>query len=426
MANFEQRQARYIGLLSLGILILLMISLWQLGLSPVWLVVSCLLFAVVLLLGYRRQKIQLMQVFSRANWQLEAIFAEDFNQQIKAQYERGEVALFEQQLIALSEHLHHHKSRYNSQIFVIYQLIDKLDMPVMVFDQAHSLSYSNNAFEHLYRQPWQTMKGASLDTLQLTCKNDLWQFTNRNLARHWQLHSSEFKEREGQYVLLIASNIRQRLRESELQAWQQLIRVISHEINNSLTPVSSLAQSLSGKMTVHRDTQALHVIKQRCEHLQSFVGRYAKASEHLEVSPSVIALQPVFDHVVQLFPEQRFKLDCRAPRCMADQQLLQQVLINVCKNAIESQQQPDIYILLSSAYSQEKVVISVCDNGAGFANLDNVFTPFYTTKHTGQGIGLTLSRNIIEQHNGELLLENTAQGAQVTIILPTLVDNNSH
>jgi nitrogen fixation/metabolism regulation signal transduction histidine kinase len=418
MSNFEQNQTHYTGLLSLCIIILVAVILWQLGLSLVGLVICCVLLSIVLLLGFRRQKMQLVQVFSRANWQLEAIFAQDYNQQIKAQYQAGEAALFEQNLIALSEYLHQNRSRYNSQVFIIYQLIDKLDIPVMVFDQDHSLSYSNNAFEHLYQQPWQTMKGASLDSLQLTCKKHVWQFTNSQLAKQWQLHSSQFKECEAQYVLLIASNIRQRLRENELQAWQQLIRVISHEINNSLTPVSSLAQSLSAKMIHSRDIQALHVIKQRCEHLQTFVGRYTKASEYLEISPKVVKLQPILEHVVQLFPEQSFKLDCHAFQCKADQQLLQQVLINVCKNAIESQQQPNTHIDLSSGYSQEKVIISIRDYGAGFANLDNVFTPFYSTKHTGQGIGLTLSRNIIEQHNGELILENMAKGAQVTIILP--------
>ncbi|MDK1313787.1 sensor histidine kinase [Pseudoalteromonas ardens] len=423
-ANFERALHAHLALLGLVVVALLSYLLWQQAL-PWW--------QVVLIAGgvggvlWRLHTLRLTQlesIFSRAHWQLEAMQQADFSQQIRPHFHSGQVAAFEQQLIALGEQLHHQKSRYNSQIFVIYQLIDKLNTPILVFTEESRLSYANQAFESLYRQPWQHYKGATALSLGLEEAQQGWQFVSHTQGARWQLHSSYFYEQGKRHSLLVALDITKALRQKELAAWQQLIRVISHEIRNSLTPVSSLAQSLAERATSAREQQALSVIEQRCQHLQHFVARYGEISKVIEPQLQQVQLHPLFASVQDLFasqhPTQRIVLDCQAHQCHCDPQLLEQVLINLVKNAIEANQTATPaghQVLIRSYYLSPAVVIEVADEGGGFANLDNVLTPFYSTKTEGQGIGLTFSQHVIECHEGQFDVANEQRGERVGAVI---------
>nr|WP_275442821.1 ATP-binding protein [Pseudoalteromonas sp. OOF1S-7] len=354
----------------------------------------------------------------------------DFSQQIRPHFSSGQVAAFEQQLITLGEQLHQQKSRYNSQIFVIYQLIDKLNTPILVFTEDSCLSYANQAFESLYRQHWRHYKGATALSLGLKEVHQGWQFISHAQAARWQLHSSYFYEQGARHSLLVALDITKALRQKELAAWQQLIRVISHEIRNSLTPVSSLAQSLAERATSAREQQALSVIEQRCQHLQHFVARYGEISKAIEPQIQKTPLGPLCTSVRDLFtsqyPTQHIELDCQARQCDSDPHLLEQVLINLVKNAIEANQTASPAghrVSIRSYYLSPQVVIEVADEGGGFANLDNVLTPFYSTKADGQGIGLTFSQHVIECHDGQFEVANVndgeRSGAVIKLILPS-------
>ncbi|WP_240479464.1 sensor histidine kinase [Pseudoalteromonas rubra] len=429
-ANFERSLHWYLAMLGLAVVALLSGLLWQLAL-PWWQIVLVSGAVSGVLWRLHKQRLaQLKRIFSRAHWQLEAMLQADFSQQLRPHFESGQVAAFEQQLIALSEQLHHQKSRYNSQIFVIYQLIDKLNAPILVFTEDSRLSYANQAFESLYRQPWQHYKGATATSLGLEEAQQGWQFISHAQAARWQLHSSYFYEQGARHSLLVALDITKALRQKELAAWQQLIRVISHEIRNSLTPVSSLAQSLAERATSAREQQALSVIEQRCLHLQHFVARYGEISKTIEPQLQKIQLGPLFESVRDLFttqhPTQQIDLDCQAHQCHCDPHLLEQVLINLVKNAIEANQSASPAgqrVSLRSYYLSPAVVIEVADEGGGFANLDNVLTPFYSTKVDGQGIGLTFSQHVIECHDGHFEVANVNEGersgAVIKMTLPS-------
>ncbi|MBQ4813911.1 hypothetical protein A7985_23090 [Pseudoalteromonas luteoviolacea] len=424
-ANLERGLQLYMLMLNsfIGLLICVCVNHFYLSIYSA-VAVGLGIFTVLQAFALRLNK-RVIGVFKRANIQLEAMQQSDFNHQLKPHFLSGEVAEFEHRLVALSEQLHRDKAKYNRQLFVVYQLIDKLSSPIWIFDDNDELSYANPAFELIYHVPWQSAKGRTIEQLDLENQHGEWRFKHDSLRQNWTLHSSEFFEAGQRHRLVIATDVRKALRHQELAAWQRLLRVIGHEIHNSLSPVSSLAQSLRSKVAQPRDQNALTVIEQRSAHLQQFVARYNQIARPLDLRREKVVLNDLLMSIKKLFSEmyddQHIDLECSVRFCSCDPQLLEQVLINLLKNAFEAnltQQPPGKYVQLSANYQARHVVISIADQGGGFANLDNAMTPFYSTKSDGQGIGITLSRQIIEQHGGSLTVSNGLHGAEIKIALP--------
>ena len=359
--------------------------------------------------------------FERALLHLEGLRMEDYNQYAKAEFNQGCVGLFHDELKALSEDLIDQKSRYDQHAFLVYQLIDQLSTPIMVFNQKNKLSYANGAFTLLYPQHWQMYRQASPKFLSLINNNNQWQFEDENKNKQWQISQSEFIDSGEAHQLLVFTNIESALRASQLNAWQQIIRVMSHEIRNSLTPVSSLAESLLARTKEQRDQQALALISDRCHHLQDFVSRYSSLSQSLNLNCQAVPILPLVERLTGLFSQTNLVVDIKCENLWADAVFLEQVLINLIKNADEAG--ADI-IQLHIFNNLDNSIIEVIDNGHGFANLDNLFVPLYTTKQDGQGIGLSFCRNIIEQHKGTIELTNKVdennikKGVKVIINLP--------
>ncbi|RXF02100.1 ATP-binding protein [Pseudoalteromonas sp. PS5] len=415
LTSAEQRLNWYCTVLTLSCSILVLLLLIQSPLHIVW--VGVIVSSVFILLSALQLRVlsHCRRIITRANWQLEAIAQSDFTQTMKPHYKTGVVAEFEQRLLALSTQLHTQKRRYHSQQFIIYQLIDSLNTPILMFDDNLKLAYANGAFSSLYHRPWQECKGVNVTQFGLMQQDGHWQFRDPTKQSRWQLHRSEFFQEGKQFSLLVALDITKALRQQELAAWQHLIRVISHEIHNSLTPVSSLAQTLLAKAQNDRDKQALSVIGQRCQHLRQFVGQYAKVTQTPELTREPISVKMLLSSVAALFESTDIEVNCTVSSLQLDKALIEQVLINLVKNAIEACT-TEAQLTLKAYYQQQQAVIEVLDNGPGFANLDNILTPFYSTKAAGQGIGLTFSRNIVELHDGQLVCENTETGGQVKMI----------
>ena len=299
----------------------------------------------------------------------------------------------------------------------------------MVFNQKNKLSYANGAFTQLYPQHWQMYRQASPKLLSLTNHNKHWQFEDESKNQQWQIGQSEFIDNGEAHQLLVFTNIESALRASQLNAWQQIIRVMSHEIRNSLTPVSSLAESLLARTVEQRDQQALTLISDRCHHLQDFISRYSSLSQSLNLNCQLVPISPLVERLKGLFGSTNLVVDIKCENVWADSVFLEQVLINLIKNSSEAG--ADL-IELNISSIKDKSMIEVIDNGHGFANLDNLFVPLYTTKQNGQGIGLSFCRNIIEQHQGTIELTNHAsyerdvegrkgaKGVRVLIKLPLL------
>lgn len=404
------------GLCLVAILLAGMIG-WQHNLSYLWLGLFLLCALIFTIWLTNTSKRVIISAFQRASLQIDAILQDDYNQIAKAPFKKGIVADFHSQLRQLSKQLLEQKSHYDQQAFLVYQLIAQLDTPVLVFNAKHQLSFGNDAFTQLYNQPWQLSRHASASLLGLERNGSEWHISDEQTRKKWQIKYSEFIDDGEVHHLLVFINLEPVLRESQLAAWQQLIRVLGHEIRNSLTPVSSMAETLANRAASEREKMALDVISERCHHLQSFVERYASVSKPLQVQKQWIDAEKLITPVIGLFNDLEIINNTANTEVYADSTLIEQVLINVFKNAKEAQASQ---LELTLTEHETHVTIDIIDNGQGFANLDNLFVPLYTTKADGNGIGLSLCRNIVEQHSGTMLLINNPNqtGVTVTIQLP--------
>lgn len=446
--SLEQHLTLCLVLLIFPLLALIFVLTWYLSWSW-WVMCVCGFFIAVYSLYFSNQiKAKSLQSYQRASLQLDAIIQEDYKLFAKALFSEGLVADFHLQLNGLSSQLQLQKSRYDQHIFLVYQLIGQLDAPILVFNAKQQLTFANDAFYQLKHQPWQDFRHASPEFIGLTKQEGRWCFhtntsntsqtdlsqidlsQNREPER-WQINQSEFIDADEQHLLLVFVDIQSALRASQLNAWQQIIRVLGHEIRNSLTPVSSMAESLADKTNNERDKRALNVITERCMHLQSFVERYASLSKQLSLHCQKVKVVDFFAPLIALYNdvqtnELTVQLQSQLDYIYGDSSFLSQVFINLLKNAQEAQATRVDIVIKSIQESKENMLIEVIDNGHGFSNMTNLFVPLYTTKEQGQGIGLSFCRNIIEQHQGSMnlvnntSLQNNAHGVTVTIKLPVL------
>jgi two-component system, NtrC family, nitrogen regulation sensor histidine kinase NtrY len=374
-------------------------------------VIFWLLFSYI----YKRTVI----AFKRASMHLEAVRNDDYCQYAKPAFTQGKVNEFHYDLKNLSSHLQLLKSRYDQNIFLVYRLIEQLDSPIMVFDQKPQLTYANSAFKELFPQPWQIFRNSSPSLLGLEFVDTNWRFKEKTLDSKWQIRHSEFIEQGKTHHLMVFVNIESALRQSQLSAWQQLIRVLGHEIRNSLTPVSALAQGLSLKAEGDREKQALNVITERCQHLEEFVSRYASITKPFHLNCQLLSASNMAKRIQGLLKDIELEVVVNNEKFWADPAFIEQVLLNLIKNAFEASE-PESKIKLIFSQNLHSSSIEIIDSGHGFANLDNLFVPLYSTKQNGQGIGLSFCRNIIEHHKGTITLINNknSPGVTVSILLP--------
>jgi two-component system, NtrC family, nitrogen regulation sensor histidine kinase NtrY len=243
------------------------------------------------------------------------------------------------------------------------------------------------------------------------------------------LKATSFKTNENELVILSVQDIKNELDEKEVESWMKLIRVLMHEIMNSITPITSLSESLSniyskdGKpvvpdeitvKTIGTTLQGLNVIKEQGRGLMSFVESYRKLTRVPEPVKKLFPATELLNRVKILYDSlegsEASSLNISLPdqelSLYADQNLISQVLINLLKNALEaSNGNPDSTIQISvSCEFENHPLICVSDNGPGIPseNLDEIFVPFFTTRQNGSGIGLSISRQIMRAHGGNL------------------------
>ena len=235
----------------------------------------------------------------------------------------------------------------------------------------------------------------------------------------WELRRSGFRQGGMPMQLLVLSDVRRVLREEERRAWQRVVRVLSHEINNSLAPIQSLAGSLRALLSrTPRPADAeddlergLAVIGGRAESLGRFMRNYASMAKLPSPVLAPVQVSDWVERVTQL--EKRLPVRVRPGPSMtitADGDQLDQLLINLVRNAVDASSETGGGVEVTWELRNDTLVLSVLDEGPGLPASANLFTPFFTTKRNGTGIGLVLSRQIAEGHGGTLSLENRADG----------------
>lgn len=247
------------------------------------------------------------------------------------------------------------------------------------------------------------------------------------------LQATEMRIRGVSIKLVTLQNIKPELQQQELEAWQNLTRVLRHEIMNSITPISSLTSTLRDvlnhdmiKKENHFELQeeaatdlqeGLSTIENRSKGLIKFIDAYREYTSLPKPKMATVRLQELLEHVAHLMRTElkktkinfSYKCDSEFLTIQADVELIEQVLINLLKNAIEALAETENPTLeLIGRYEENVIKIEVVDNGAGIIKeaIDHIFVPFYTTKRTGSGIGLSLSRQIMQMHNGTIAVES--------------------
>jgi signal transduction histidine kinase len=235
--------------------------------------------------------------------------------------------------------------------------------------------------------------------------------------------------------LLVLTDLSHALREEERQAWQRLVRVLSHEINNSLAPIQSIAgtlRALIGRTPRPADAdedleRGLGVIGTRAEALSRFMRSYARMARLPAPVLAPVEVRAWVDRVAQL--EKRLPIAVRpgpAITLSADGDQLDQLLINLVSNAVDASSETGGGVEISWTQQGNALDLRVVDDGPGLPATANLFTPFFTTKSTGSGIGLVLSRQFAEAHGGTLTLESRgdARGSVARLRLPIQRDES--
>lgn len=317
---------------------------------------------------------------------------------------------------------------------LLRKVMEEIDVAIFAFDVEQRLRLINRAGEKLLNSPSERLIGLTAQEIGIsdTLAGDMTQTVQRAFpggVGRWGIHRSTFREGGLPHQLLVVTDLTRPLREEELQAWQRIVRVLGHELNNSLTPIKSIAESLHSLVTREplaedwrEDTcYGLKIISTRSEGLSQFIASYARLAKlprphfapmHVSdwvrrVASLETRLKPVIEDGAEIVVK-------------GDQAQLDQLLINLVRNAVDASLETGGAVRLAWRRNGGQVEIDIIDSGPGIANAANLFVPFFTTKPGGSGIGLVLSRQIAEAHGGSLTLENRRDnaGCHARLILP--------
>jgi PAS domain S-box-containing protein len=305
-------------------------------------------------------------------------------------------------------------------------VMEEIDVAIFAFDGNETLRLVNRSGQELVGQPAERILGRAANEMDMAdcLTGEPTRVLNRTFpggAGRWGMRRTVFREGGLPHSLLVIADLSQPLREEELKAWQRLVRVIGHELNNSLAPIKSIAGSLT---TMLRRTPkapdweedmigGLEIIESRAEGLNRFMQSYARLAKLPPPTKLPVQIGPLLRRVASLETRTNVQI-AEGPELVlnADAAQLEQVFINLIKNAVEAQPeagqpgQPTCCVRAGWRTVPGAAEIFVEDDGPGLANSQNLFVPFFTTKPSGSGIGLVLCRQIAENHGGSLTLEN--------------------
>jgi nitrogen fixation/metabolism regulation signal transduction histidine kinase len=299
----------------------------------------------------------------------------------------------------------------------------EIAVAIFAFDEHQRLRLVNRAGERLLAVPAERLLGQTAGELHLEmCLEGPAVTTLQTVfpggAGRWGVRRTRIREHGLPLELVVISDLTQALSEQELQAWQRLVRVLGHELNNSLTPIKSIAGSLESMVAREplpeewRDDmrRGLSVIVSRSDSLSRFIGAYARLAKLPRPQPQPLSVADCVSRAARMETRLPVRVE-PGPNLsiQGDPDQLEQVLINVLRNAADASLATQGRVTVG--WRRDSMLeIWVTDEGPGLSSTANLFVPFFTTKPGGSGIGLVLSRQIAEGHGGGLSLENRADG----------------
>jgi nitrogen fixation/metabolism regulation signal transduction histidine kinase len=335
---------------------------------------------------------------------------------------------------ALGDTLQRQRTEAVESTALLQSVMGAIDVAVFAFDMDHRLVLVNPAGERLLGEHATRLLGREADNLHLaSClEGDTPRLLDRPFgpeSGRLELRRSTFRRDGKPHQLLVFSDLSRALREQEQQAWQRIVRVLSHEINNSLTPIKSIAHSIKRMISrvpdIPRSAEiqdGLNLIETRSGALGRFLRAYAQLARLPKPQQRTFEVMPLARRIAEL--ENRLPVAVVAtdnPSIDADPDQIEQLLINIIRNAVDASLETNGGVSLGWKQADGWLQIIVEDEGPGLPDTANLFVPFFTTKQAGSGIGLALSRQIAEAHDGTLVLENRTdrRGCRAILRLPT-------
>ncbi len=361
-----------------------------------------------------------------------ALREDDFSIRARGASLADDLGLAFLELNALGETLRQQRLGAQEATALLRRVMVEIDVAVFAFDETETVRLVNRAGARLLAQPAERLIGRRAGELGLlpclsgdtSAVRDL---TFAGRAGRYGLRRSGFRQGGRPHTLLVMADVSRALRDEERQAWQRLIRVLGHEINNSLAPVKSVAQSLQsaaarGAARPEDLTTGLALIAGRAEALSRFMNAYARLARLPRPKPAPLDVETWVRRVAAL--EQRLAVEVESGPALtieADGDQLDQLLINLVRNAADAALQAGgAHVAVAWRRENGALDVVVRDDGPGLPDSGNLFVPFFTTKPSGTGIGLALSRQIAEGHGGTVTLVNRddTRGCEAHLRLP--------
>lgn len=328
-------------------------------------------------------------------------------------------------------------------------ILHNVGVGIIAFDTNGNIEFSNKLFHNMMRVPYCN----SLDKITIfneelfkhltdieEKKKRIYKIDFNGVVQHFLLSSSNFIVNNKNTKLVVVQNIQPTIDQTEMDAWQKLIRVLTHEIMNSITPISSLADTAYTMLpksneatTIDSETlkdlqEALQTINRRSNGLIGFVQEYRSLTAIPQPDLAVVQVGELFKRVSTLFRAEIQNTNIHFETVLfdnnleiiADSALIEQVILNLLKNAkqsLEQSQNPQITLSVRENEFQ-KVEMSIIDNGCGILPevIDKIFIPFFTTKSNGSGIGLSLSKQIMMMHGGAILVQSNIEKGSTFVL----------
>jgi nitrogen fixation/metabolism regulation signal transduction histidine kinase len=397
---------------------------WTLGLVVVvtWLIVAVLL---------RERVVRPLQTLSNL---LGALREGDYSIRARGADREDALGLAFLEANVLGETLRSQRLGAMEASTLLRTVMAEIDVAVYAFDDQQRLRLVNRAGARVLDQPEERLLGRTAEQLGLVdpLRGETPRAMDMTLpgARgRWEVRRSIFRQDGRPHALLVLADLSKTLREEELKAWQRLVRVLSHEINNSLAPIKSLAASLQSILDRQpRPADAdedlgrgLNVIAGRAEALVRFMSSYARLARLPTPQRAPLDVAAWVRRVAALETRLPVHVADGPPVAInADGDQLDQLLINLVRNAVDASLQTHGRVTLGWARRNGVLEVRIEDEGPGIESGANLFVPFFTTKPEGSGIGLVLSRQIAEAHGGTIALENRvgAPGCVASVRLP--------
>ncbi|PUA28066.1 MAG: hypothetical protein B0W54_16385 [Cellvibrio sp. 79] len=377
---------------------------------------------------------------------VEGMLQGDFSLKARQELRSSGLHSLVESINTLSNELSSHKLANVEKRALLEKIITQIDIGVITADAEGNISVINTAAVAMLniQQPVliKNLQQLNLSLPDSKSTKELISFAAGEKIKKLYIQVDKFREFGSDQTLILLTDMNSVLRQEELKSWESLVRVISHEINNSLAPIASLSHSLIDiikSSEIATDTRedivySAEIIADRARSLTEFIARYRSLTIIKHPVCENITLGSLINPILPLFAPQQILLEGNMDRAYAlDAAQIKQVLINLLKNAIEAMQHPEAgnslaAIVINSTeikhYPNDILRIDIIDSGCGIRHNQNLFIPFYTTKAQGSGIGLVLSRQIIELHQGSLHIFNreSARGCCARIELPIIYE----